>query len=168
MDSFIDNLVLLNLLLLLHHHVIVIPLLLLHRCPVLHRAHHVAVDGRRWHNQILVVLDNGWRPTRMQSLLIVTDEWRHPNRWIGVFGGALQVGMLIGLLLSLRTALILEGFMIVLSAVLSMSAATPWRWGNVSEPATVAGARRTAIISVISRAAARFHCTFLLYLHVRW
>ena len=103
----------------------------------------------------------------MQSLLIVTDEWWHPNRWIGVFGGALQVGMLIGLLLSLRPALILEGFMIGRSAVLAVSSSTLRRWGNVSEPATVARTRRPAIVPIVSRASSRFHCAFVLYLHVR-
>ena len=104
----------------------------------------------------------------MQSLLIVAYEWRHPYRWIGLFSGALQFGMLIGLFLSLRPSLILEGFVIGRSSVLAVSAATLRRWGNVSEPATVAGARRPAVIPIVSCATARFHCAFLLYLHVMW
>ena len=96
----------------------------------------------------------------------MTDERRHSDRWIGLLGGALQVGMLIGLLLGLRPALILEGFMIGRSPVLAVSAATLQRWGNVSEPATVARARRPAVIPIVSCATARSHCALILYLHV--
>ena len=98
----------------------------------------------------------------------MADEGRHSDRWIGLLGRALQVGMLIGLLLGLCPALILEGFMIGRSPVLAMSTSTLQRRGNVSEPTTVARTRRPAVIPIVSCATARSNCALILYLHVMW